>query len=225
MNFLSHYYLEKATDNPYLIMGVVLPDLIKNAHKDWNLYPQKEEPLFEGHPDQIALLNGWKRHLEVDRLFHSSPFFSNQTSVLKQMILPLLQSGPVKPFFLAHIGLELLMDHLLVVNQLIDINSFYENLKKANSLSLSLFLDKAGLEDPVRFFKFLDSFISSRYLLSYQKIENITYALNRICMRIWADPFTEMQLQGLTEQLTLFSKTLEQDYLTIFREIESGLTT
>jgi acyl carrier protein phosphodiesterase len=225
MNFLSHYYFEKATDNEHMVMGVVLPDLVKNASKDWNLYPQKNDMLFLGDNDLAALLAGWKKHLEVDRLFHSSLFFASQTSVLRQMIVPVLQSGPVKPFFLAHIGLELLIDHLLVVHQEIDIASFYEQLSRANSPSLRLFLDKAGLEDPDRFFKFLDGFISSRYLLSYQKIENITYALNRICMRIWPNPFTEAQLEHLTEQFTLFSTVLNRDYLTIFKEIEMGLTT
>lgn len=225
MNFLSHYYFEKAASNAYMVMGVVLPDLIKNTDKAWNLYPQKNESLFLNDTAQSSLLTGWKKHLEVDRLFHSSLFFAKQTSAFRQLIVPVLQDSPAKPFFVAHIGLELLIDHLLLVHGDVEVNCFYKELERANSPSLRIFLDSAKLEDQERFFKFLENFLSSRYLLSYQKIENITYALNRICMRIWPNPFTEAQLKQLTDQFSLFAKALDRDYLTIFKEIEMGLNT
>jgi len=223
MNFLSHYYFERKELDSHLVIGIVLPDFIKNAHKDWNLNPQKEAHLFLNDPAETSILKGWNRHLEVDRLFHSSDFFTQQTAVLKQYILPALHSGPVKPFFLAHIGLELVLDHLLTVHGLVNINQFYEQLHQANSSALQSFLNKAGIADLDLFLQFLNSFISSKYLLSYQKIENITYALNRICMRLWNDPFTDAQLQQLTTGLITYKATIEKDYLDIFREIQSSL--
>lgn len=223
MNFLSHYYFEQQELDSHLVIGIVLPDFLKNANKDWSLNPQKEEHLFLDVPAEASILRGWKRHLEVDRLFHSSDFFISQTAMLKQLILPAMHSGPVKPFFLAHIGLELVLDHLLTIEGLVNINRFYEQLQQANSPSLQDFLYKAGVTDMALFLKFLNGFISSRYLLSYQKIENITYALNRICMRLWKDPFTEAQLKELTESLIAYRETLKGDYMTIFKEIERKL--
>jgi acyl carrier protein phosphodiesterase len=223
MNFLSHYYFERKELDNHLVIGIVLPDFIKNAHKDWNLNPQKEGHLFVDDPEESSILRGWNRHLEVDRLFHCSEFFTSQTAILKQFIMPAMDSGPVKPFFLAHIGLELVLDHLLTVHGLVNINRFYEQLQSANSEALQSFLMKAGILDLDHFLKFLNSFISSRYLLSYQKIENITYALNRICMRLWHDPFTDAQLQLLTAGLITYKATIEKDYLDIFREIEGSL--
>jgi hypothetical protein len=220
MNFLSHFYFERQTSNSYIVMGMVLPDLIKNANKDWNLNPQKDEYLFRDVPDYDALLTGWKRHLELDRLFHSSDFFKEQTAILKQLILPVLQSGPVKPFFLAHIGLELVLDHLLLTRTVIDTALFYDQLQAAHTGSLAGFLKLAGLPDHPRFSKFLEGFISSRYLFSYEQMENITYALNRICMRLWKDPFTEEQLASLTVQLEEFKQLLEKNFIKIFGELE-----
>ena len=223
MNFLSHYYFERENPNENMVMGVVLPDFVKNAHKDWNLHPQKEEALFNTNPVHHSILNGWKRHLETDRLFHNSNFFIAQTATLKQLILPAVATGPVKPFFLAHIALELLLDHLLVSQGKINIQNFYEQLQQANTPALDLFLEKAKLPDLQLFSKFLNNFISSRYLLSYQKTENITYALNRICMRLWENPFTDNQLAILTEQLESFKQTITLNYLDIFTEIEISL--
>lgn len=223
MNFLSHFYFERHNTNDFIVMGVVLPDLIKNAHKDWNLNPQKTAFLYQADPDQHAILNGWKRHLEVDRQFHSSLFFKEKTALLKQLILPVMTSGPVKPFFLAHIGLELVLDHLLITQHMVNADTFYTQLSGAKGPVLDRFLAQAGIADAELFDKFLSGFISSRYLISYLKMENITYALNRICMRLWAHPFTEVQLTELTVRLEHFRQELEKDYLSIFGQIENEL--
>lgn len=223
MNFLSHFYFERQNSNDYIVMGVVLPDLIKNADKNWNLNPQKDQYLFRDVTDYAGILEGWKRHLEVDRLFHSSAFFKEQTGILKQLLLPALQSGPVKPFFLAHIGLELVLDHLLLTRNHVDTDHFYTQLNAADTDSLEGFLRLAGLPSQQRFAKFLNEFICSRYLFSYEKMENITYSLNRICMRLWKDPFTTAQLDIITLKLEEFKKQLEDHYMTIFQTIEEEL--
>lgn len=223
MNFLSHFYFELGNTSEHTVMGVVLPDLIKNADKGWNLNPQKDEYLYRDVPDYNALLTGWKRHLEVDRLFHSSDFFREQTAALKQYILPVVETGPVKAFFLAHIGLELLLDHLLLTKNVIDATSFYSLLQKSRTDSLAGFLRLARLPDYTRFNSFLDEFISSRYLFSYGEMKNITYSLDRICMRLWNDPFTPVQLEVLNDGLTQFKKHLEPYFLSIFDEIGSEL--
>jgi acyl carrier protein phosphodiesterase len=223
MNFLSHFYFERDNHDANMVIGVVLPDFVKNAQKDSNLYPLKEKHLFESDADENSILIGWSRHIAVDAVFHSSEFFKYHTNTLKQIILPALKGSPVKPFFLAHIGLELVLDHLLTIHGTVNINTFYEQLGQANKHAIDSFLKKSGVPDTTVFFKFLNSFISSRYLFSYQKIENISYALNRICMRLWDSPFTEPQLALLTEKLSVFKTNIEDDYMSIFSEVEQHL--
>lgn len=206
-----------------MVLGVVLPDFIKNAQKDYNLYPLKIRHLFEDEPNQASILNGWKKHIDVDQLFHSSAFFRFHTNDLKKMIVDCCEYSPVKPFFLAHIGLELILDHLLTTDGLVNINTFYKQLARADRIALNDFLHTCSLEDTEIFFRFLDSFISSKYLLSYQKMENIAYALSRICMRLWDNPFTDPQLSRLTVQLSQFKQSIKNDYLSIFDEIENDL--
>ena len=121
MNFLSHYYFERHNQNSNVVIGTILPDLVKNAEKEWNLFPQKNEKLFNKDLQLNSLLEGWKRHLEVDIIFHSSDFFNEQMAKLKQLLLPILKNSPVRPFFLSHIGVELVLDHLLVTNGKINI--------------------------------------------------------------------------------------------------------
>ncbi|SDG40865.1 Acyl carrier protein phosphodiesterase [Pedobacter terrae] len=223
MNFLSHYYFDRTSNNAHVVMGTVLPDLIKNAIKEANLYPQKNEFLFKGNLDEEQLLFGWKRHLAVDLLFHSSNFFLEKTTELKQLIKPIVENTAVRPSFLAHIGLELLLDHLLVEHNLIQANHFYDQLNAVKKESLSDFLEHCNLKTPEVFFNFLEKFISSKYLLSYQKLENISYALNRICMRLWPETLNDKQLQQLTFELGIFKTSLKKDFMDIFKEIEEKL--
>lgn len=224
MNFLSHFYFERDNHDENMVIGVILPDLVKNAQKESNLYPLKEKYLFEADKYQLSILSGWEKHLEVDRIFHSSEFFKTQTNALKQLILPVFdEKSPVKPFFLAHIGLELVLDHLLTVKGAVSIPTFYEQLTLADKPALAHFLKNCGLNDTSTFFNFLERFISSRYLFSYQKMENISYALNRICMRLWENPFTEVQLSLLTERLEAYKESIEPDYMEIFNGIEGML--
>jgi len=220
MNFLSHYYFDKNNQNENIIMGVVLPDLVKNAQKDLNLYPLKEKQLFEHDERLCKLLEGWQRHIQVDAIFHSSGFFKSQTGALKQALLPALHGSPAKPFFVAHIALELLLDHLLILDDRINIHSFYEHLSTVDLKVLDQFLINCDVIDTRNFFSFLNGFISGRYLLSYQKLENIAYALNRICMRLWDNPFTQEQLDLLTQSLYFFRETMHGTYFTVFEEIE-----
>lgn len=219
MNFLSHFYFDRQNDNTETVLGIVLPDLIKNAWKDVNLYPLKERHLFTGDVKLLSILEGWERHLGVDAVFHSSSFFREQTAGLKQQLLPFLDGSPVKPFFLAHIGLELLLDHLLVEDQAVNVGRFYELLTIVDRETTAIFLKKCGVTETARFFAFLNGFISSRYLLSYQKLENITYALNRICMRLWMAPFNEDQLEQLTAALGTSKEQIRPVYQDIFTEI------
>lgn len=224
MNFLSHFYFDQDTPNANIIVGTILPDLLKNANKSWNVHPEKHPQLFESPISAKDLLIGWKRHLEVDRLFHTSTFFEQNTSQLKQLLLPILGNSPVRPSFLAHIGVELLLDHLLIEHQKIDIYHFYDTLAKVDMDDLGDFLHKCHIQDTALFFSFFSRFKSSRYLISYQKLENISYALQRICMRLWTHPFTEETLHQLTLQLEFYKKHLEADFIAIFDEIENRLT-
>lgn len=225
MNFLSHFYFDKDSKDQYLVLGTVLPDLIKNALKDGHLYPLKSTNLFQADVFQNSILMGWERHILVDNFFHSSNYFKEQTGLLKQLILPILTNSPVKPFFLAHIGLELMLDHLLTINRIVDINKFYSQLAEADKMVIANFLENCMVEVTEPFFRFFNSFISSRYLLSYEKIENISYALNRICMRLWDKPFDDLQLGLLTEQLIVFKAGLANNYMEIFNDMEFNLNT
>ncbi len=220
MNFLSHYYFDRDTTNCYHTLGTVLPDLLKNADKHIIIHPEKLH-----HSDAAIndLIKGWNKHLEVDRYFHSSDFFINQSHQLKLLLKPAIVGSPVKPFFLGHIAVELVLDNLLLTTGKVSVDDFYAHLSGCNNEVIREFLKFAGLQDTDRFFRFYEKFKSSRYLETYVETQQIAYALKRICMRVWNDPFTAEQEKGMTEIIGIYREDIYDSFMQIFDEISDKL--
>ena len=202
---------------------MVLPDLIKNADKTWNFHPEKNEHLFIGNKNHEAILKGWKRHLMVDQIFHDADFFKYHQHQIKLLIRKSLKGSTVKPFFIGHISLELLLDSLLLTENIIQPTPFYNYLDQVNEQELSSFLSLNDLENTEKFFKFFTMFKKEQYIFSYAKPENITYAIKRICMRLWKDPFTNEQEDALTQSLINYKNELADKFIFIFEVIDAEI--
>lgn len=223
MNFLSHYYFDRANTNAYEVLGMAMPDLIRNANKNWNLHPEKNEILFHNNPNQKSILKGWNKHLKVDKLFHNSDFFHTHQHQIKLLIRESIFGSPVKPFFLGHISLELILDSLLITELIIDPNNFYQYLDEVRINEVTTFLTLNKIDDQTLFLKFFESFKKEKYLFSYAEPEKITYALKRICMRLWKNPFTLQQEILLTERLINYKNSLRENFIIIFDQIDAEL--
>jgi hypothetical protein len=140
-------------------------------------------------------------------------------------LVPAIAGSPVKPFFLGHIALELILDNLLLTTKKITVDGFYDHLNGCKALVINEFLTFAGLKDPVVFNKFYEDFKKSKYLYSYAETREIAYALKRICMRIWKDPFTMENEVQMNEVLTAYRLNLIDEFMYIFDTIEEKLTT
>jgi hypothetical protein len=220
MNFLSHYYFDQDTTNCYFTLGTVLPDLLKNADKTIVLHP---EHLLSDNADVNSIIQGWNKHQLVDKYFHSADFFLTHSHNLKKLLAPVITGSPVKPFFLGHIAIELMLDNLLITTDEINVSEFYDHLDSCQEVVIRKFLLAAKMKDPDVFFKFYAEFKRSRYLNTYVNIQQITYALKRICMRVWRDPFTPQQEAYMTTILLDYRLSLLYNFMSIYHEIGGKL--
>src|SRR5690606_36062394 len=102
--------------------------MVKNYRKDWNLHPSRFRERYEKENALFSIYRGWELHMEADRYFHSSEFFRKHSSALRKEIASFITELPFRPFFLAHVGLELLLDSLLIVHKKVDTRDFYLHL-------------------------------------------------------------------------------------------------
>ena len=222
MNFLSHFYFDRNVTDCYHILGIVLPDLLKNADKTIVLHPEK----LHHTDDRInCIIKGWNKHLEVDRYFHSSDFFLTHSHELKKQLAPVITGSPVKPFFLGHIALELILDNLLITTNTVSADTFYEHMAGCEHEAIQEFLTFAGLKDSAKFFRFFEGFKRDGYLHTYSETPKIAYALKRICMRVWKDPFTDEHEANINEVVVEYREHIYDTFMQIFDEIDDKLTT
>ena len=223
MNFLSHYYFELYTAESEQVLGCLLPDLLKNVDKTYNFHPQRFEELLFVHPARMYLSEGWYRHVEVDKIFHSSPFFITHNHALRRQIEPALAGLPIRASFMAHIAVELILDHLLLKDELVKPVRLYEHLDHVPRPVIHAYLHIIGLEDPSVFLDFYERFIRSRYLLDYAQFENLSHALFAICKRIWKFDVTADHHTKLTEQLLIYTEVHLKNYKEVFNYVQDRL--
>ncbi len=224
MNFLSHYYFERYDRDPERIFGSVFPDLLRNADRDFHLHPEKHELQFLGNPKLTQINRGWQRHMEIDRLFHNADFFYEETHTLKVLIGSILEGTPIRPSFLSHIALELMLDHLLLVEGIVDENDFYLALEQVDRTAVGRFLEICEFRDGTPFFAYLDGFLRHRYVGSYRDLSQVSQALMHICRRLWDFERDLQRKAALTIALGTFAQGIRGRFHVIFEEIEQKLT-
>lgn len=223
MNFLSHFYFERYSHDPELVLGSVLPDLIKNADRNANVSPQKYQDRFANNPKLQSIFNGWMRHLETDRHFHNSAFFYAHTHELKRLLAPAVEGSEIRPSFLSHIALELLLDHLLLVNNWVHETDFYEYLATADRNAVDKFLRLCEMGNTEFFFAYFNSFMRAQYIGSYRVFDQITYAMINICRRLWSVSLRDTQKMQITSVISQYADVLKGDFHLIFDEIRHQL--
>lgn len=216
MNFLSHYYFERFAALPEQVLGGLLPDLLKNVDKAYSFQLHKHAHKLAFDPSSTAITEGWQRHIEVDKLFHSSAFFYTHTHELRKKIEHIVADLPIRASFLAHIALELLLDHLLIEHNTLNVARLYEQLENVDTHALTLYLKELEGVDVARFLRFYERFIESKYIFDYADIDNIPHALYAICRRIWQFETQTQHLEELARELRDYQKHSLANYREIY---------
>lgn len=218
MNFLSHFYFERKVNDSHRTLGAVLPDLLRNMDRDIHIFPEKNKKKYIYDKKLAQILKGWSRHIAIDKFFHNNIFFLEKTQELKAYLSPVVNNTPIRASFLSHITLELLLDRLLLKNNWLHENDFYQQLADVDKQSLQIFLELSGIEDPTYFIAYFNSFTADRYLGSYRNMAKLTYALDQICKRFWPSGLSDEKKAQLTEALTSYEEELAQNFKVIFNE-------
>src|SRR5690606_27511560 len=157
----------KDTTDSYKVLGALLPDLTKNANKEWKLFPEKKQDSLYPTVELQSVTKGWKKHLAIDRIFHNMSSFFYHQHELKEQISPVITGSPIKPFFIGHIGFELCLDHLLLKHSKIDLQKLYKHLKSVDYSVLDDFLKINGISNTSVFFNYYTNFVKEEYLKTY----------------------------------------------------------
>ena len=190
MHFLSHYYVDRSKNDPFFVLGALLPDIIphftktynsKIRYKEWDI----GEPLASIH-------RGVLRHFELDAVFHSSLVFKESCHLATQrMSAEGLDREKYRFWFLSHITIELMLDRILIMNEPNLANQYYKVLNYVDINKLSAYLNFIATDEEkskilTNFIRFLDV----RFLQYFDTVDGVAEGIVRTALRATGVVFT-----------------------------------
>ena len=185
MNFLSHYHIQSIPDNNEYSIGVTLPDIL-------SLY-QNPKPISSKiiteiadkqniSPQESRLVCGMNAHYQADRIFHTSPWFTNSMQSVCSLYTDVFNKH--LPQSLSHILVEILLDKFLIENNPEIISKFYDQYQKFNIKTAHSLFERCAVYDKSLFEKSLTRFKNLRYIENYRTDSGIAVTLKNISARL-----------------------------------------
>lgn len=206
VNFFAHYYFHNKAGNPWHNAGLLFPDLLRIFTSAQRI--SHKDPVFTNGLEFKELCTGINMHFKADDLFHNWQFFTYQNH---ELALKIRQSGLEfqRDWFLAHIFIELALDHTLVCENETGVAQLYTDLKSCEPNIWNKFFEKCSLNQTEKWNLGMNRFIENQYIMSYKDTEMVVYALNRIYQRAGIGIFNSKQIDFLIVLLNDFIPELK----------------
>lgn len=201
MNFFGHYYVDHKRDDPYFVLGIILPDVYRGFSKIFNLHLRQVEGR---SAEEIQLIKGFHRHYEVDGIFHYTDAFEQASEAIEAICAGYPQFELPRLFFFSHIMLELLLDRKILQHRPDLAIRFYDQLSSIDIQLVDSYFNNTGFNtDNSQFLLNFQNFVSNRYLYRLLNNENLFAALQRLY-------FTRVKYAPSKEQEPLFLELLSK---------------
>lgn len=222
MNYLSHYFLDQQSEDPYLILGTVLPDLFRVGDRKRRM-PEASPDLFS-QPSHKALQTGINKHHLVDRLFHNALFFHKYSKAISKELREVgLEGMPRFQHFYGHILLEILIDKWLLTENPVLVQDFYDLLNRVDLKEVNEFLKLKSLDQHFdSFVQHFNAFLEYRYLEHYLQNGGVVHAMTKIAEKMHKYDLSKSSDQKKMQLVVDQGMALiENDYPKIFDTIKT----
>lgn len=206
MNYFSHFFLLPNYEDNYLTLGSIFPDLLRDSKV--NTLINNDEINNTTRPEILSLEHGINHHIRLDSIFHNSDFFKTTVRDFSEKIRqnPSISLNKYTYFF-AHILIELLIDHLLILQYPSLLNRFYSNLDSINNaLMRSIFERYLPNNDFELFENKFNLFQNKKFLYNYETLDQIlthtSFIFEKVCS-------ISIPINERTEYLKLIQQDLE----------------
>ena len=187
MNFISHYFLDRDKTSSFFFVGVSTPDLMGNFSPRIRL-KESRLPLIKGQElseTQIQFYQGVLRHFEVDKQFHSSQFFREETKYLNNVLKRTFPDDSLhRVYFVSHILLELILDRILIRKHNELLYSFYSHFDKPEIKELVSLTEWVTQQKLPGYSDFLQKFSEKQFLYRYVDMRYLLRVIRKILSQV-----------------------------------------
>jgi hypothetical protein len=177
-------------DRPYFVAGTAVPDWLAVADRKVRLRSKHLEAfLDDADPCAAEVAAGILQHLRDDAQFHATRAFAETSLELTVRLRDALggETG-LRPAFLGHLLVELLLDAALVADDPNRLTEYYRVLKTADAKRVEAAVNRMAPRPTERLAVFIDLFRHERILWDYLEDGKLMMRLNQIMRRVGLEP-------------------------------------
>lgn len=209
MNYFAHGRLY--LDDPYLLAGTAVPDWLGVVDRRCRARERLALPLVD-HSDPIvaSVARGVVQHHRDDAWFHQSPVFNElclALTVLVRDALPPDQS--LRPSFLGHILVEILLDAELIRRQPEALAAYYAAFDAIDHAAVGAAVNQMATRPTNLLAPLIGRFSAERFLYDYSEDGKLLKRLNAVMRRVRLPELPDALLPVLAAARTLVAPRVD----------------
>lgn len=188
MNYFAHGLAY--TDQPYLLAGTAVPDWLSVIDRRVRARSKSAEPFVGDADPRVAdLARGIVRHHEDDHWFHGGAAFAELSLQFTVAIRDLLAPDTtLRPSFLGHILVELLLDAALIEDRPALLDAYYAALAELDPQVVQQSVEQMTGKRVPTMAALIPRFSSEGFLYDYLEDEKLLFRLNQVMRRVKLPP-------------------------------------
>jgi hypothetical protein len=188
MNYFAHG--REFVEDPYFLAGTAVPDWLSVV--DRKVRARRHRAALscdDGDPRVAAVARGIIQHHADDAWFHETQAFGELswrfTAAVRDVLAP---DDSLRPSFLGHILVELLLDDVLIRRDPQQLEQYYAAMESVDSAIVEQVVNRIAERTTDRLAKFIALFCRERFLWDYADDGKLMMRLNQVMSRVGLPP-------------------------------------
>lgn len=210
MNYLAHAH--RFLDRPAFALGTLVPDFMNMVDRRARARRRQAAKLVacaDAFVGEIAA--GVVQHHDDDDRFHNAPMFMQlQEQLSQQLRTTCPDPRGLRSWFVAHIGIEMLLDRSIMEEQPVLLDRLYQVFAEVDRYEFRQAVESITGRELPKFEPMYSFFLNERFLYDYKTDAGLFYRINRILARVGLDPFQPEQIAWVPKAHRLVAAAREQ---------------
>jgi hypothetical protein len=188
MNYFAHG--RAFIDDPYFLAGTAVPDWLSVVDRRVRARSQRAATLTEDSDPQVAAVaRGICQHHQDDAWFHETRAFGELSwrfaAAVRDALPP---DDSLRPNFLGHVLVELLLDDTLIRQEPERLDRYYAAMESLDPRVVEAAVNRIALRPTDRLATFVSFFCRERFLWDYAEDGKLLFRLNQVMCRVQLPP-------------------------------------
>ncbi len=203
VNYFAHAI--DLLDDPYQAAGAAVPDWLGLTRPRIRCRARHAQPWIDHHDATVAAVaRGVVRHHADDDWFHQTSAFGDASIALAREVRRVTgDADGMRPGFLGHILVELLLDAMLLEEQPAALHRYYDALASVDAKIVADAVSEFSAVDASPLAAIIERFVELRFLFDYADDRLLVMRINQVMRRVGLPQLSERMTEILPTARTL----------------------